>query len=296
MTIFKGTATAMVTPFIDDKVDFPSLADLVDFQLNNGVNALIVNGTTGEPTTMTHDERTEVAKFVIERVKGKIPVIVGAGSNNTFTAIEYAQEAEALGADAVLVVTPYYNKATQKSLEAHYKAIADSINIPMIMYNVPSRTGVNMLPQTVKNLCGYKNIAAIKEASGNINQMMEIKRLCGDGIDLYCGDDGITYPCMAVGGLGAISVTSNIIPKQFSEMTTACLNKDYDTACRAQMEMLPLINALFCEVNPIPVKTALYWMGLINSDYMRLPMIKLEKREVLSKAMTEYNLQFEVKE
>lgn len=296
MTIFKGTATAMITPFIEDKVDFPALAKLVDFQLNNGVNALIVNGTTGEPTTMTHDERTEVAKFVIERVKGKIPVILGAGSNNTFTAIEYAQEAEELGADAVLVVTPYYNKATQKSLEAHYKAIADSIDIPIIMYNVPSRTGVNMLPQTVKNLCGYKNIVAIKEASGNINQMMEIKRLCGDDIDLYCGDDGITYPCMAVGGIGAISVTSNIIPKDFSEMTTACLNKDYDRACRMQMEMLPLINALFCEVNPIPVKTALYWLGFINSDYMRLPMIKLEKREVLSKAMSEYNLQFEVKE
>ena len=296
MAIFKGTATALITPFVDDKVDFLSLGRLIDYQLDNGVNALVINGTTGEPTTMTHDERTAVAKFAISRVNGRIPIILGAGSNNTFTAIEYAQEAEALGANAVLVVTPYYNKATQKSLEAHYKAIADSVNIPIIMYNVPGRTGVNMLPETVKKLCGYKNIVAIKEASGSISKMMEIKHLCGDAIDLYCGDDGIAYPCMAVGGIGAISVTSNIIPSAFSQMTDACLNGEFDSACKIQFDMLHLINALFCEVNPIPVKTAAYWLGLIESDYMRLPMIKMEKRDVLSKALTEFGLNFEVKE
>ncbi len=296
MTIFKGTATALITPFVNDKVDFESLDKLVDLQLAGGVNALVINGTTGEPTTMTHDERTAVAKFVINKVNKRIPIILGAGSNNTYTAIEYAQEAESLGADAVLVVTPYYNKATQNSLVAHYKAIADSIDIPIIMYNVPGRTGVNMLPETVAKIAGYKNIVAIKEASGKVSQMMEIKHLCGDKIDLYCGDDGITYPCMAVGGIGAISVTSNIIPDYFSSMTTDCLNGHFHSACEKQFNMLHLINALFCEVNPIPVKTAAYWMGLINSDYMRLPMIKLEKRDVLSKAMTEFGLNYEVKD
>ena len=296
MTIFKGTATALITPFVDDKVDFVSLENLVNKQLNSGVDALIVNGTTGEPTTMTHDERTAVAKFVLKLVNKKIPVILGAGSNNTYTAIEYALEAESLGADAVLVVTPYYNKATQKGLIAHYETIADSINIPVIMYNVPGRTGVNMLPETVKTLCGHKNIVAIKEASGNINQIMEIKRLCGDEIDLYCGDDGIVFPCMAVGGIGAISVTSNIIPKFFSDMTRLSLDGEYETAKKMQFSALPLINALFCEVNPIPVKTAAYWMGLISSDYMRLPMIKMEKTAVLAKAMKDFGLDFKVKE
>lgn len=295
MTIFKGTATALITPFKDDKVDFASLDRLLDDQLANGVNALVINGTTGEPTTMTHDERTAVAKFALEKVNGKIPVILGAGSNNTFTAIEYAREAEELGANAVLVVTPYYNKATQNSLVAHYKAIADSIGIPMVLYNVPGRTGVNMLPATVAKLAGYRNIAAVKEASGSVSQMMEIKHLCGDAIDLYSGDDGIAFPCMAVGGLGAISVASNIIPCYFREMTDACLEKNYEKAKLHQFEMLHLINALFCEVNPIPVKTAAYWLGLIDSDYMRLPMIKMEKTDVLAAAMREFGLNFEVK-
>lgn len=295
MTLFKGTATALITPFKEDKVDFTSLERLLDDQLSNGVNALVVNGTTGEPTTMTHDERTAVAEFAIKKVNGRIPIILGAGSNNTYTAVEYAREAEALGADGVLVVTPYYNKATQRSLVAHYKTIADSIGIPMILYNVPGRTGVNMLPSTVAKLAGYRNIAAIKEASGSVSQMMEIKHLCGDSIDLYSGDDGIAFPCMAVGGLGGISVASNIIPKYFSEMTDACLKGDYETAKNHQFKMLHLINALFCEVNPIPVKTAAYWLGLIDSDYMRLPMIKMEKTDVLSKAMTEFGLKFEVK-
>lgn len=296
MSIFKGTATALITPFVDDKVDFESLDNLLDDQLKNGVNALVVNGTTGEPTTMTHDERTAVAKFAIKKAKNKIPVILGAGSNNTYTAIEYAQEAQELGANAVLVVTPYYNKATQKSLVAHYKAIADSIDIPVILYNVPGRTGVNMLPQTVAELCGYKNIVAVKEASGSISQMMEIKHLCGDKMDLYCGDDGLTYPCMAIGGIGAISVTSNIVPKYFSSMTDALLKKDYEEARERQFRLLHLISSLFCEVSPIPVKTAAYWLGLIRSDYMRLPMMKMEKREVLEKAMKEFGLKFEVKD
>ncbi|MBR1747926.1 MAG: 4-hydroxy-tetrahydrodipicolinate synthase [Clostridia bacterium] len=295
MALFKGTATALITPFRDDKVDFASLDRLLDQQLANGVNALVVNGTTGEPTTMTHDERTEVAKFAIKKANGKIPVILGAGSNNTYTAIEYAQEAEKLGANGILVVTPYYNKATQSALVAHYKAIADSVDVPVVLYNVPGRTGVNMLPETVARLCGYKNIVAVKEASGSVSQMMEIKHLCGDGIDLYCGDDGLTFPCMAIGGIGAISVTSNIVPEYFSKMTDALLKKNYEDARERQFRLLHLISALFCEVSPIPVKTAAYWMGIIDSDYMRLPMIKMEKRDVLEKAMEEFGLTFEVK-
>ena len=296
MSIFKGTATALITPFKNDRVDFESLDRLLDDQLNNGINALVVNGTTGEPTTMTHDERTAVAKFAMKKVNGRIPIVLGAGSNNTYTAIEYAKEAEELGADAILTVTPYYNKATQNSLVAHYKAIADSVGIPVILYNVPGRTGVNLLPQTVAKLAGYRNIAAIKEASGSINQAMEIKNLCGDAIDMYCGEDGIAYPFMTVGGIGAISVASNILPKYFTEMTDACLKGDYETAKEHQYKMLHLIQALFVEVNPIPVKTAAYWMGLIDSDYMRLPMIKMEKRDVLESAMREFGMRFEVKE
>lgn len=295
MTIFKGTATALITPFVDDKVDFASLKNLVDRQLAGGVDALIINGTTGEPTTMTHDERTAVAKFVIDYVNKRMPIILGAGSNNTYTAIEYAQEAEELGADGVLVVTPYYNKSTQSGLVAHYKAIADSTRLPIIMYNVPGRTGVNMLPSTVAKLCGYKNIVGIKEASGSVGQMLEIQRLCGDKIDMYCGDDGLVFPCMTIGGKGAISVVSNIIPEYFSEMTGLLLNKNYDKAKDMQLKALPLINALFCEVNPIPIKTAAYWLGLISSDYMRLPMIKMEKTDILHKAMTEFGLNCEVK-
>ncbi len=290
MSIFKGTATALITPFLEDKVDFQSLEKLLDDQLSNGVNALVINGTTGEPTTMTHDERTAVAKFALQKVNKRIPVILGAGSNNTYTSIEYAQEAQELGADAVLIVTPYYNKATQNGIYEHYKAINDSINIPIILYNVPGRTGLNMLPTTVQRLCKLNNIVAVKEAGGSITQMMEIKHLCGDEIDLYSGDDGLIYPCLAVGGTGVISVASNIIPKYISDLTTDFFQGKFIKARDMQFEIHDLIDALFCEVNPIPVKTAAYLLGLINSDYMRLPMTKMEKVDVLRKAMEELKL------
>lgn len=290
MSIFKGAATALITPFVDDKVDFESLDRLLDDQLKGGINALVINGTTGEPTTMTHDERTAVAKFALEKVNKRIPVILGAGSNNTYTAIEYAIEAETLGADAVLIVTPYYNKATQNGIFEHYKAINNSINIPIVLYNVPGRTGLNMLPTTVARLCDLSNIVAVKEASGNVAQMMEIKHLCGDRIDLYSGDDGLVFPCIAVGGLGVISVASNIIPKYISDLTTTYFAGNIDKARNMQFEMHDLVDALFCEVNPIPVKTAAYMLGLINSDYMRLPMTKMEKTDYLRKTMKEFGL------
>ncbi len=290
MCIFKGSGTALITPFVNDKVDFESLERLLDSQIAGGIDALIINGTTGEPTTMTHDERTAVAKFAIAKVNKKIPVILGAGSNNTYTAIEYAQEAESLGANGVLVVTPYYNKATQNGIYAHYKAINDSINIPIVMYNVPGRTGLNMLPATVKKLCELRNIQAVKEASGNVAQMMEIKHLCGDSIDLYSGDDGLIFPCMAVGGIGVISVASNIVPKYISDLTRLFLQGNVEDARNMQFELHDLVEALFCEVNPIPVKTAAYLLGIINSDYMRLPMTKMEKIDILIKAMKEFGL------
>ncbi|NCA93155.1 4-hydroxy-tetrahydrodipicolinate synthase, partial [bacterium] len=237
-----------------------------------------------------HDERTAVAKFALKKVNKRIPVILGAGSNNTYTSIEYALEAQELGADAVLVVTPYYNKATQNGIYEHYKAINNSIDIPIILYNVPGRTGLNMLPSTVQKLCTLSNIAAVKEAGGSITQMMEIKHLCGEEIDLYSGDDGLIYPCLAVGGAGVISVASNIIPKYISDLTNSFFQGDFIKARDMQFEIHDLIDALFCEVNPIPVKTAAYLMGLINSDYMRLPMTKMEKAAVLRKAMEELKL------
>jgi len=290
MSIFKGAATALITPFIDDMVDFDSLGKLIDCQIESGISALIINGTTGEPTTMTHDERTDVAKFSIERVNKRIPVVLGAGSNNTFTAVEYAVEAQELGADAVLAVTPYYNKSTQTGLVEHYKAIAKSITLPVILYNVPGRTGVNLLPSTIAKLMEVDNIAAVKEASGSVTQMMEIYRLCGERIDLYSGDDALVYPCLAVGGKGVISVASNIVPKYMADMTESFFSGDIFKARDMQLKITELVDALFCEVNPIPVKAAAYYMGLISSAYMRLPMTPLEKTEQVRKALKNFGL------
>lgn len=292
MSIFKGAATALITPFVDDKVDFESLEKLVDFQLNYGINGLIINGTTGEPTTMTHKERTTVAQRVIAQVDGKIPVILGAGSNNTYTAVEYAVEAEALGADGILAVTPYYNKCTQKGIVAHYKAIANAVGIPVIMYNVPGRTGVNINPETAAELCGYKNIAAIKEASGNINQFMELARLLQGRMDIYSGDDGLVYPLLALGGIGVISVASNIIPAYMVEMVKKYMNGDAEGSLAMQLRVNPLVKALFAEVNPIPIKCAARLLGLIKDDYMRLPLTKYSMEDYLVKEMRAFGLQF----
>ena len=289
MSIFKGAATALITPFKDDKVDFEALERLIDMQLEGGIDALVINGTTGEPTTMSHAERTAVAKFAINKINKRVPVVIGTGSNNTHTAIGYSIEAEDLGADGLLVVTPYYNKATQNGLVTHYKAIADKVNIPIILYNVPGRTGVNMQPETVQKLAGYKNISAIKEASGSVQQMMEIKKLCGDKIDLMSGEDGLIYPCFAVGGTGIISVASNIVPKYVSDMAKEFFSGNIKKTLQMQLDMLELVSALFCEVNPIPVKTAASLMGLCD-DYMRLPMTKMEKVDLLKRAMINFGI------
>lgn len=291
MTLFQGVATALITPFQNDKVDFTALKKLVNYQLDYGADALIINGTTGEPTTMTHFERTAVATTVIKEVAGKIPVILGAGSNNTYTAVEYAVEAEELGADGVLAVTPYYNKCTQAGVVAHYTAIAKAVHLPVIMYNVPGRTGVNINPETALELASVKNIAALKEASGNINQFMECARLLDGKLDMYSGDDGLVYPLLALGAKGVISVVSNILPRYMGDMVKVFLAGDARKSFEMQMKINPLVKALFSEVNPIPIKCAARLMKLIPDDYMRLPLTKFSKEEYLIDELKKFGVE-----
>lgn len=272
--IFKGTATALITPFTESGVDFDALDKLLDAQVAGGVSAVVVLGTTGEPATMTAAEKKAVIEFSVKKLKGVIPVIVGTGSNSTAAAIENSVQAEKLGADAILVVTPYYNKATQAGLVAHYTAIADAVNIPIICYNVPGRTGVNLLPATFAKIAEHRNIAAIKEASGNMEQIEEAIRLSEGKAVVYSGDDGITVPLMAMGGMGVISVASNVAPKFTSGMTSAMLDGDLAKAAAMQLRMLPFVRALFCEVNPIPVKKAAQLKGLCNG-IVRLPLTEM---------------------
>ena len=272
--IFKGTATALITPFTRDGVDFESLDRILDDQLAGGVDAVVVLGTTGEPATMTMAEKRAVIEFAVKKLKGKLPVIVGTGANSTAAAVEMSVTAESLGADALLLVTPYYNKATQKGLIAHFTAVADAVHTPIICYNVPGRTGVNMLPATFAELAEHPNIAAIKEASGNMEQIEEAIRLAGDKAVVYSGDDGITVPVMAMGGMGVISVVSNAAPRFTSEMTSAFLSGDLKKAAKMQLDMLPFVRAMFCEVNPIPVKKAMQLRGLCNG-ILRLPLTEM---------------------
>lgn len=272
--IFKGTATALITPFTSTGVDFESFDRILDDQLAGGVDAVVVLGTTGEPATMTAEEKKSVIEFAVKKLKGKIPVIVGTGANSTKTAVESSVMAEDLGADALLLVTPYYNKATQRGLIEHFRAVADAVHTPIICYNVPGRTGVNMLPATFAELAEHENIAAIKEASGNMEQIEEAIRLSAGKAVVYSGDDGITVPVMAMGGMGVISVVSNAAPRFTSEMTSAFLAGDLATAAEMQLEMLPFVRALFSEVNPIPVKKAMQLRGLCNG-LLRLPLTEM---------------------
>lgn len=273
--IFQGCGTALITPFSKDGVDFDAYSKHLDFQLENGIDAAIVLGTTGEPSTMTAEEKTAVIRLAISELKGKIPVIVGAGSNSTAAAVENAKQAEELGADAILVVTPYYNKCTQGGLIAHYGAVADAVSIPIIAYNVPARTGVNLLPATFAKLAKiYSNIVAIKEASGNIDQIQEVIRLTDGIADVYSGDDSLTVAICAMGGKGIISVASNIIPKYMADMCDSFFAGDLKTARAMQLKILPFIKALFSEVNPIPVKYASKLRGL-SSGIVRLPLTEI---------------------
>lgn len=272
--IFKGTATALITPFTSDGVDFDSFDRILDDQLSGGVDAVVVLGTTGEPATMTAAEKKAVIEFAVKKLKGKLPVIVGTGANSTSAATEMSVLAESLGADALLLVTPYYNKATQQGLIAHFRTVADAVHTPIICYNVPGRTGVNMLPATFAELAEHPNIAAVKEASGNMEQTEEAIRLTEGKAVVYSGDDGITVPVMAMGGMGVISVVSNAAPRFTAEMTSAFLSGDLKKAAKMQLDMLPLVRALFSEVNPIPVKKAMQLRGLCNGS-LRLPLTEM---------------------
>lgn len=275
-TIFTGAATAIVTPLTDTGVDFENFGRLIEWQVSEGIDAIVVAGTTGEASTLTDEEHREVIKFAIDKVAGRVPVIAGTGSNDTAYAIELTKYACEVGADAVLLVTPYYNKATQKGLIASFTAVADASTKPCILYNVPSRTGCNITPETCAILAEHPNIVAIKEASGNISQVAEIAHLCGDKLDIYSGNDDQIIPILSLGGKGVISVLSNPLPKKTSEMCHLFFDGKVAEARKSQLELLPLINALFCEVNPIPVKAAMSAMGY-GKNILRLPLTNMEK-------------------
>ena len=274
-TIFKGFATAMVTPMTSTGVDYDALARLIDFQLENGIDGLVAVGTTGESATLSPDERKSVIRFTVDRVAGRVPVIAGTGTNNTEHVLDFTRAACGDGADAVLVVTPYYNKATQKGLIAHYSTVADASEKPVILYNVPSRTGCNLLPDTLNVLADHPNIVAVKEASGNMSQVMEIFQKCGDRIDVYSGEDGLVLPMMAMGGMGCISVMSNVVPHLCAQMCEKFFSGDLAGAAELQLRLLPLVGCLFSEVNPIPAKAAISAMGF-GEEHLRLPLTPME--------------------
>lgn len=275
-TIFQGCGTAIVTPFTEDGVNFEEFKKLIEFQIQNEADAIIVCGTTGEASTMTTEEKKEIIKYTIETVAKRTKVIVGTGSNNTKLAIEMSKYAEEVGADGILVVTPYYNKTTQKGLIAHYTAIANSVSLPIIMYSVPSRTGVNILPETCLELSKIENIVAIKEASGNISQVAKIASLCQNNLDIYSGNDDQIIPILSLGGKGVISVLANIMPKYTHDMTQKYFEGNLEEATKMQLEVIDVIENLFSEVNPIPVKYALNLMGY-NFGLPRLPLIQLSE-------------------
>ncbi len=292
MSIFTGSGVAIVTPFNEDEtINYPELKKLIEFQIENGTDAIIICGTTGEASTLTDEEQIDCVRYAVEVVNKRIPVIAGAGSNHTAHAIELAQGCEKAGADAVLLVTPYYNKTTQKGLIEHYKMIAESINIPIILYNVPSRTGLNITPKTCYELSKIKNIVAIKEASGNISQVAEIAALCGPDFDIYSGNDDQVLPLLSLGGKGVISVLANVAPRDTHDMVMSYLEGDTKRATKLQLDTLNLINALFCETNPIPIKAAVNLMGF-NAGKCKMPLCSMEDKnfERLKEAMKDYGL------
>ena len=274
-TVFTGAATAIVTPLTADGVDYEAFGRLLDWQVAEGIDAIVVCGTTGESSTLTDEEHRGAIKYAVERVAGRVPVIAGTGSNDTAYAIELTQHACEVGVDGVLLVTPYYNKATQKGLVRMFSDIADGSTVPVILYSVPSRTGVNIEPKTVLELSEHPNISGIKEASGNISQIADIAAMTKGNIDIYSGNDDQTVPIMSLGGKGCISVLSNLLPKETSLMCKLALEGNYKEAARMQLDFLPLVHALFSEVNPIPVKSAMAKMGYCE-EFLRLPLTVME--------------------
>lgn len=293
MAVFTGAGVAIVTPFkANGEVDYEKFAELIEFQIAEGTDAIIVCGTTGESSTLTHEEHLDVIRYCVKQVAGRIPVVAGTGSNCTETAIYLSVEAEKAGADGLLLVSPYYNKATQKGLYMHYKAVADSVKIPCLIYNVPSRTGCNVLPETVVKLCTeVENIAGVKEASGNISQITKLMALADGKVDLYSGNDDQIVSLLALGAKGVISVLSNVAPKQTHDICAKFFAGDVVGSCAEQLRAIPLCNALFCEVNPIPVKKALSLMGK-EAGILRMPLTEMEEENAakLEKAMKEYGI------
>lgn len=290
-TIFKGVATALITPLNENGVDYERLEKLIEWQIEQGINALVITGTTGEASTLTDEEHREVIRFSVEKINHRVPVIAGTGGNDTAYAVSLTKYACEVGADAVLVVTPYYNKATQNGLVKMFTTIADASTKPLILYNVPSRTGVNIAPSTYVKLADHPNIAAVKEASGNIAQCVQIMSMVGDKIDMYSGNDEQIVPLMSIGGMGVISVLSNVLPKETVEICDRFFAGDIKGSAALQFKYLPLINALFSEVNPIPVKSAMAKLGFCE-NYLRMPLSPMEKdhEEVMFKLMRECGL------
>lgn len=293
MAVFKGAGVAIITPFHQDgSVNYEKFAEQIEYQITNGTDAIIVCGTTGEASTLTHEEHLDVIRFCVKQTAGRIPVIAGTGSNCTETAIYLSQEAERAGVDGLLVVTPYYNKATQKGLYNHFKTIADSVKLPIILYNIPGRTGVNMTPETIVKLCKeVENIVGVKEATGNISQVAKIMSLADGCVDLYSGNDDQIVPLLSLGGLGVISVLSNVAPQQTHDICQKFFDGDTAGSCRMQLDAIPLIDALFCEVNPIPVKAAMNLQGR-EAGPMRMPLSEMEPEHVavMEKVMKEYGI------
>lgn len=275
-TVFTGAATAIITPFKNGTVDYEAFEKLVESQIENGIDAIVVVGTTGEGPTLTDEEHKEMIRFCVEKVAGRVPVIAGTGSNDTAYAVELTKYACSVGADAMLLVTPYYNKATQKGLIESFKAVADVSTKPCILYNVPSRTGCNLTPESCAVLAKHPNIVAVKEASGNISQVAKIRQLCGDELDIYSGNDDQIVPVLSLGGKGVISVLSNLLPKETSRMCHAYLEGNVKESLDLQIKYLSLIDSLFCEVNPIPVKAAMARLGFCENS-VRLPLTVMEK-------------------
>lgn len=293
MSVFKGAGVAIVTPMYENKeVNYDKLGELLEEQVARGTDAIIICGTTGEASTLSHEEHLDVIKYAVEKINHRIPVIAGTGSNCTETAVYLSQEAEKYGADALLLVTPYYNKATQKGLKLHFLTIANSVKLPVILYNVPGRTGCNLLPETIVWLVEHvENIVGVKEATGNISQVAKLMSLAGEDFELYSGNDDQIVPIMALGGCGVISVLSNVAPEKTHEIVASYLEGDVKRSCRLQLEAIDLVDALFCEVNPIPVKTALNLLGK-EAGPLRAPLCEMEEANEarLRKAMEAYGL------
>jgi len=289
--MFSGSYVALVTPFKNNRVDVEKLEELVEFHVNKGTSGIVPCGTTGESATLSHEEHRLVIETVIKAVNGRVKVIAGTGSNNTTEAIELTRFAKKVKADGCLVITPYYNKPTQNGLYLHFKEISEAVDVPIVMYNVPGRTAVNMLPSTVAKLAKIKNIVGLKEASGDITQVSQIVRDCGEDFDVLSGDDAMTFPILAVGGKGVISVVANIVPEKMANLVEAFNRKDINKARKMHLQMFPLFSAMFYETNPIPVKTAMSLMGMISGE-IRLPLCKMSEENLakLKTTLKEYGL------